>query len=389
MTNVSKRIQKVPPYLFEEIDRKKNLAIAKGVDIIDLGIGDPDLPTPDYIVKAMQGELAKAHNHNYPSSSGEKDYRQAYADWYQKRFAVNVSPDTEVTALIGSKEGLAHLALAYLDEGDIALVPSPSYPVYLMWTLIAGATPYLMPLNAENDFLPDFSKIPVEIAKKAKILYLNYPNNPTGAIANLDFLSKAVSFAKENDLIIVYDNAYCEMTFDDYIAPSILQVKGAMDLAIEFTSLSKSYNMTGFRIGAAVGNQDIIKALRVIKSNADSGQFKAIQRAAIVALSSDQTIKEQNLIYKARRDILSAGLKTLGFDFKQPKASFYFWVKCPKGYDSKSFAEFLLDQCGIVVVPGSGYGLEGEGYIRIAITVDENKIKEAIKRMSEKLALKN
>lgn len=384
MPDTSIRLTKVPPYLFEEIDRKKNEAIAKGVDIINLGIGDPDTPTPDYIVKAMQTAVTESNTHDYPSSSGEPWYRESVKNWYASRFGVTLDSGTEITALIGSKEGLSHLSLAYIDTGDIALIPSPSYPVYIMWTMMAGGEPYLLPLTAENKFLPNLKDIPEDILKKSKLLYLNYPNNPTGAVVTTEFLNEAVEFAKNNNLLIVYDNAYCDMVYDDYQAPSILQIPGAKDVAIEFTSLSKSYNMTGWRIGSAAGNPQAIKALRVIKSNADSGQFKAIQKAAVTALASGQSILELNAMYTYRRDALVNGLNSLGWQLNPPKATFYVWIPVPKGETSASFASKLLDECGLVTVPGSGYGQEGEGYIRMAITVNKERIGEAVERMRAK-----
>ncbi|MFC1478541.1 LL-diaminopimelate aminotransferase [Candidatus Margulisiibacteriota bacterium] len=384
MPGTSNRLKQIPPYLFEEIDRKKKEAIARGVDIISLGIGDPDQPTPAYIVESMQKAVADPANHDYPSSSGELDFRETVAGWYRSRFDVEVDPATEVTALIGSKEGLAHISLAYIDSGDIALVPSPSYPVYKMWTLMAGGEPYLLPLTAENKFIPDLRSIPQDVLNKAKLLYLNYPNNPTGAVVTVEFLKEAVEFAKANDLLIIYDNAYCDMVFNNYEAPSILQIEGAKDVAIEFTSLSKSYNMTGWRIGMAAGSPSAVKALRVIKSNADSGQFKAVEKAAITAFNSSRTISEQNDIYTRRRNILLEGLNSMGWQLEPPKATFYFWVPVPKGETSASFAGKLLDECGLVTVPGNGYGESGEGYVRMAITVSEERIAEAVKRMKDK-----
>ncbi|MFH1429663.1 MAG: LL-diaminopimelate aminotransferase [Candidatus Margulisiibacteriota bacterium] len=383
MPQTSDRLKKIPPYLFEEIDRKKKAAMARGVDIISLGIGDPDQPTPAYIVEAMQKAVTDPKNHDYPSSSGEPDFREAVAKWYNRRYGVKVEPATEVTALIGSKEGLAHISLAYIDPGDIALVPSPSYPVYKMWTLMAGGEPYFLPLTAENKFLPDLNSVPQNILKKAKLLYLNYPNNPTGAVVTIEYLKEAVEYARANDLLIIYDNAYCDMVYDNYEAPSILQIEGAKDVAIEFTSLSKSYNMTGWRIGAAAGSPAAVKALRVIKSNADSGQFKAIEKAAITAFNSSKTIKEQNDIYTRRRNILLEGLNSMGWNLEAPKATFYFWVPVPQGETSASFATKLLDECGLITVPGNGYGESGEGYVRMAITVSEERIAEAVKRMKD------
>jgi len=332
----------------------------------------------------MNAAVADGRNHDYPSSSGEQPFRQAVAQWYQTRFGVAVDPDTEVTALIGSKEGLAHLSLAYIDNGDVALVPSPSYPVYKMWTLMTGGDPYLLPLTKESNFLPVLSAIPNDILQRAKLLYLNYPNNPTGAVASADFLKEAIAFAKTHHLLIVYDNAYCDMTYDRYDAPSILSIPGAKEVAIEFTSLSKSYNMTGWRIAMAAGHSEAIKALRVIKSNADSGQFKAIQQAAMSALNSAQSIQEQNAMYTRRRDVLLNGLNSLGWNLDAPQATFYFWIPVPDGETSASFTATLLDECGIVTVPGSGYGDAGEGYVRMATTVPEDRLALAIERMKEK-----
>jgi LL-diaminopimelate aminotransferase len=384
MPKTSNRLNLVPPYLFEAIDRKKREAIARGMDIIDFGIGDPDLPTFPYIVEAMKTAVADPSAHNYPSSAGESSYRQAAAAWYQKRFDVTLDPATEVTGLIGSKEGLAHLSLAYIDPGEVALVPSPSYPVYTMWTLMAGGEPYTLPLTAANAFLPDLESIPDSVLSKAKLLYLNYPHNPTGAIVPNTFLREAIAFAQKHQLLIVYDNAYCDMTYDGYHAPSILQFPDAKDVAIEFTSLSKGYNMTGWRIAVAAGNADAIKALRVIKSNADSGQFKAIQHAAMDAWTGPATpMDAQNAIYARRRTVLIKGLQALGWPVDLFKATFYAWIPVPAGETSASFATLLLDTCGLVTVPGSGYGTAGEGYIRMAITVPEARIVEALARMKE------
>jgi len=380
----SKRLDKIPPYLFVKIEEKKEELLKKGVNVIDFGIGDPDLPTPKHIFKKMHDVLEKPESGQYPTSKGELDFRKAVADWYKKRFNVDLDPAKEVCTLIGSKEGLSHLSLAYIDDGDIALIPSPSYPVYIMSTMMAGGEPYLLPLTAENKFLPDLKAIPQDILEKSKLLYLNYPNNPTGAVVTTEFLKEAVEFAKINNLLIVYDNAYCDMVYDDYQAPSILQIPGAKDVAIEFTSLSKSYNMTGWRIGSAAGNSQAIKALRVIKSNADSGQFKAIQKAAVTALASGQSIVELNAMYTDRRDALVNGLNSLGWQLNPPKATFYVWIPVPKGETSASFASKLLDECGLVTVPGSGYGEEGEGYIRMAITVNKERIGEAVERMRAK-----
>jgi LL-diaminopimelate aminotransferase len=378
----SKRLDLIPPYLFVKIEERKDELIKKGVDVIDFGIGDPDLPTPPHIIKKMREILDSKEAANYPTSKGELSFRQAVADWYKKRFNVTLDPVNEVCCLIGSKEGLAHLFLAFIDAGDVTLVPDPAYPVYKIGTLLTGGTPYFLPLTAKNNFIPDLDAIPKDILKKAKILFINYPNNPTGAVAGKDFLEKCVRFAKANDLLLVSDLAYSEMAFDGFKPSSVLEIPGAKDVAIEFHSLSKTYNMTGWRIGMAVGNKEAVQALATIKSNIDSGQFKTIQMAAIEALSgSQQCVVENNKIFEERRNILYDGLKSLGWDFSKPMASFYFWVPVPKGETSASFTEKLLEKAGILVVPGSGYGANGEGYVRMAITLPKERITEAIARL--------
>ena len=385
MVQTSQKFTHIPPYLFAEIDKKKAAAIARGVDIINLGIGDPDQPTYPYIVKAMHEAIDNASNHNYPPYEGTKSFRQAVATWYKSRFNVSLNPDTEVVSLIGSKEGIAHLLCAYIDPGDIVLVPSPGYPVYKMGTLLTGGEPFFVPLLEKNGYLPDLDSIPADVAQKAKIFYINYPNNPTAAVATLDFYTKLVAWAKKYDILLASDLAYSEMCFDGYIAPSILEVPGAMDVAIEFHSLSKSFNMTGWRIGMAVGNKDAISALGIIKTNIDSGIFKAIQEAGIIALSTPNTeIKKMNALYCERRDCLVAGLNELGWSLKPNKATFYYWAPIPKGYTSTTFCAKVLDECGIVIVPGNGYGPEGEGYFRVALTESKTRIQEALARLKAK-----
>lgn len=378
----SKKLDRIPPYLFQRIDKKKEEARKKGIDLIDFGVGDPDLPTPLHIVNKMKEAVMDARNHNYPPYEGMLSFRKAVADWYLKRFGVELNPEKEVLSLIGSKEGLAHVFQAFLDPKDVSLVPNPAYPVYEMCTLLNNGEPYLMPLKEENGFLPDLSKIDPEALKKAKLMIINYPNNPTGAIATKEFLEEAVSFAKKHEILLCMDLAYSEIAYDGYRPPSIFEIKGAKDIAIEFHSLSKTYNMTGWRIGMAVGNEKAISALGVVKSNIDSGIFKAIQVAAIEALTGPQDcIKEAVNIYQGRRDILVEGLRNLGWKANVPKASFYLWIKVPDNYDSTSFSEYLLENAGLVVVPGNGYGKYGEGYIRLTLTVKEEKIKEALNRL--------
>ena len=381
---VSERLEKIPPYLFAEIDRKIDEAKAKGIDIISLGIGDPDKPTLAPIVEEMHKAIDNPKNHDYPPYNGTVTFRKTASEWMKKRFGVDVDPDKEVLANIGSKEAIAHVFFAYVDKGDYTLVPDPGYPVYKNATIFAGGTPYSMPLLEENGFLPDFDRIPEDIAKKSKIMFLNYPNNPTGAIADLDFFKKAVDFCKKYDILLCHDMAYCEMTYDGYVAPSILEVEGAKDVAIEFYSHSKSYNMTGWRVGFVAGNADAIKALGTIKNNIDSGTFKAIQDAAVAGFNVDKKyIEELNKMYQERRDAMEEGLKELGWNIKPSKATFYLWLPVPKGMTSEEFVTVMLEKAHVVVPPGNGYGRYGEGYFRIALTKDVPTIKECIRRMKE------
>ena len=380
----SKRLDQIPPYLFVKIEEKKEALQKRGVDIIDFGIGDPDLPTPFHIVKIMQEILPTKEAANYPTSKGELSFRKAVANWYKRRFQVDLDPESEVCSLIGSKEGLAHIFLAFIDQGDVTLVPDPAYPVYKIGTLLSGGKPHLLPLTAQNKFIPDLDNIPAEILKCAKMLFINYPNNPTGAVAGLDFFEKCVRFAKKNDLLLVSDMAYSEMGYDGYRPTSVLEIPGAKEVTIEFHSLSKTYNMTGWRIGMAVGNREAVQALATIKSNIDSGVFKAVQFAAVEALSGPQDSVEKNIkVFEERRNVLIDGLNSLGWKLERPKATFYMWIPTPKGETSSSFTEKLLDKCGILVVPGSGYGSNGEGYIRMAITIPKERIAEAIERMKK------
>ncbi len=381
---VSERLEKIPPYLFAEIDRKIDEAKARGIDIISLGIGDPDTPTLQPVVDEMHKAIDNPKNHDYPPYNGTVSFRNAAADWMKKRFGVEVDADKEVLANIGSKEAIAHVFFAYVDKGDYTLVPDPGYPVYKNATIFAGGTPYQMPLLEENGFLPDFDRIPEDVAKKAKLMFLNYPNNPTSAVADLDFFKKAVDFCKKYDILLCHDMAYCEMTFDGYKAPSVLEVEGAKDVAIEFYSHSKSYNMTGWRVGFVAGNADAIKALGTIKNNIDSGTFKAIQDAAVAAFNVDQSyIDKLNKMYQERRDAAEEGFRELGWDIKPSKATFYLWLPVPKGMTSEEFVTVMLEKAHVVVPPGNGYGKYGEGYFRVALTKDVETIKECIRRMKE------
>lgn len=378
------RLNQLPPYLFQEIDRVKAEVMARGVDIIDLGVGDPDLPTPAFIVAALQRAVEDPSTHRYPSYSGMNDFREAVARWYKRRFGVDLDPEREVVTLIGSKEGIAHLPLAFNNPGDLNLATSPAYPVYHIGTLFAGAKTHFLPLLAENQFLPDLSQISGEVARQAKMFFFNYPNNPTAAVADGDFFAQVVDFCREHNIIAVHDAAYTEMAYDGYRPPSFLQTPGAKDWGIEFHSLSKTYNMTGWRLGFAVGHAEVIAGLGKIKSNIDSGAFNAIQYAGIAALDSDQSAVAENCrILQERRDILVAGLRKLGYQVTAPKATFYVWLPTPTGLSSAQFTSLLLEQAGIVTTPGNGFGTPGEGYIRLALTVPATRIEEALARLAK------
>ncbi len=380
----AERLKQLPPYLFKEIDRKKREVMARGVDIIDLGVGDPDIPTPPHIIDALKKAADDPANHGYPSYSGMPAFRETVAEWYGKRFGVTLDPPTEVITLIGSKEGIAHFPLAFINAGDIALVPSPAYPVYRIATLFAGGEPYTMPLLKENDFLPDLNVIPSDVADRARILVINYPNNPTSATADEEFFSRVVAFARKHGIIVCHDAAYTEMAFDGYSPPSFLEVDGAKEIGLEFHSLSKTYNMTGWRVGFAAGNREGIEGLGAIKSNIDSGVFQAVQLAGIEALRGDQScVREMTSTYQARRDLMISGLKDMGFEVDPPKATFYLWIQVPEGYSSASFATRLLEEAGLVVTPGNGFGEPGEGYFRIALTQTMDRLSETLERLKK------
>ncbi|MDP3041206.1 MAG: LL-diaminopimelate aminotransferase [Candidatus Omnitrophota bacterium] len=384
MFKFSKKLQALPPYLFLEMDKAKRQARAEGRDIIDLGIGDPDQPTAKFIIDALSRAALDPANHRYALDQGMPVLREAIGDWYKRRFNVNLNPQTEILPLIGSKEGLAHLPLAFLNPGDLSLIPDPSYPPYKGGTILAGGKPYLMPLTAANSFLPDLKKIPLSARKKAKIIFINYPNNPTGACASDDFYTELIAFAAKNKIIIISDLAYSEMAYDGYKPPSILEYPGAGEVAIEFHSLSKTYNMTGWRIGWACGNRQLVAALAKVKSNIDSGIFSAIQLAGVTALRGDQDyLRSMRGLYQQRRDILVDGLNRLGWLAIKPKATFYVWIKIPSKAESISFAARLLKDANIVVTPGVGFGRHGQGYIRMALTVSGARIKEALERIKK------
>jgi len=378
----SDRLNSLPPYLFKEIDRQKEEVRKQGVDIIDLGVGDPDMPTPPHIIEALNKAAIDPANHRYPSYSGMGDFNEAVARWYKRRFNVDLDYENEVVTLIGSKEGIAHIPLAFINTGELALVTSPGYPVYHIGVQFAGGQAYFMDLLKENDFLPDLNAVPAEIADKAKMMFINYPNNPTSAVAKKSFFQEVVTFAESHNIIVCHDAAYTEMAFDGYKPISFLEVEGAKAVGIEFHSLSKTYNMTGWRVGFAVGREEIIQALGQIKSNIDSGAFQAVQVAGIAALEENQDcVYNMNRVYTERRDILVDGLVELGLSVEKPRATFYVWIEVPKGYNSAEFTSHLLSKGGIVVTPGNGFGEAGEGYVRMALTVDKERMKEAVERI--------
>ncbi|TAJ31975.1 MAG: LL-diaminopimelate aminotransferase [Nitrospirae bacterium] len=378
------RIKTLPPYLFAAIDEMKQKAIARGVDIINLGIGDPDLPTPTPIIERLARAAADPKNHQYPSYEGMLSFRKAVANWYKQRFNVTLDPASEVLTLIGSKEGIGHIPLAFIDPGDVVLVPSPGYPVYPVGTGFAGGVSHLMPLEKKNGFLPDLNAVPKDVAKKAKLMFLNSPNNPTSVVMSKDYFKKVVAFAQEHHVIVCHDAAYSEIFYDGKRPASFLEIEGAKEVGIEFHSLSKTYNMTGWRIGFAVGNQQILNGLLKIKSNLDSGTFQAIQEAGITALQLDDSVTDGlRKVYQERRDVLVPGLKKLGLDVDPPPAAFYVWVTVPKGYTSASFTAHLLEKAGIVTTPGNGFGAPGEGYIRMTVCTTKERLAEAVERIKK------
>ncbi len=376
------RIANLPPYLFAEIDRKKAIKQAEGVDVISLGIGDPDTPTPAHIVEAACSAVHNPANHRYPSYFGAQRYREACAAWMKNRFGVNVDANDETLALIGSKEGIAHVFLAFVDPGDVTLVPGVGYPVYQTGGILAGGETYWMPMGEDNGWLADFESTPADVLSRAKMMFLSYPNNPSSAIATAEYFDRAIAFAKANDLLLIHDNAYSEIGFDGYRPPSFLERPGAKDVAIELFSCSKAYNMTGWRVAFAVGNAAAIEALGTVKSNIDSGVFTAVQDAAIEALTGPQdSIAELCDLYQRRRDLVMGALPSAGLEAATPKATIYVWAKVPAGHTSASFAGDLLDKVGVIVAAGSAYGPAGEGYIRISLTTPDDRLEEAIERI--------
>ena len=379
---MAERLRKLPPYLFAEIDKKKREARARGADLIDMGIGDPDLPTPPHIIEALKRSAENAANHRYPDYEGLLSFRTAVAQWYKSRFGVTLNPETEALTLIGSKEGTAHMPLAWVNPGDVVLVPDPGYPVYAAGTWFAGGDVHFMPLLRKNGFLPDLDAIPADVARRAKLMYLNYPNNPTAAVVTGDFFAKVVAFARKHGIIVCHDAMYSELRFDGYTPPSFLETPGAMEVGVEFHSLSKTYSMTGWRLGFCVGNARYLSGLGKIKTNVDSGVFQAVQEAGIAALTGPQDIPAQyRRVYQERRDVVVAGLKALGWEVDVPKAAFFVWAPVPKGLDSRTFASRLLDEVGCVITPGVGFGPSGEGFYRVALTIDAKRLAEAMERL--------
>lgn len=386
--DVARRMRSIPPYLFADLDRKRAALRAKGVDVINLGVGDPDLSTPPHIIEALAAAARDPATHVYPPYEGTAEFRQAVAGWYRDRFGVVLDPQTEVLTLIGSKEGLAHVPWVFLDPGDVALVSDPGYPVYRTATLMAGAEPYAVPLDRSRGWLPDLAAIPTEETRRAKVLFLNYPNNPTAATADLAFFTDVVAFARRHGVLVVHDNTYSEIAYDGYRPPSFLQAPGAKDVGIEFHSLSKTYCMTGWRLGFVVGNRDAVQALATLKTNIDSGQFTAIQAAGVAALTGPQDdVRERVLKWEQRRTMAVQGLRAAGLDVPMPRATFYLWVPVPAGSDSVRFAAHLLEHAGVVVTPGVGYGQQGSGYVRISLTAPDERVAEAVRRIRDRLGV--
>ncbi|MHB9032374.1 MAG: LL-diaminopimelate aminotransferase [Anaerolineae bacterium] len=379
---VADRIKNLPPYVFATVEKRIAAQQAKGVDVISLGIGSPDLKPPQFIIDALYQSANRDDTHGYAGYYGTPALRKAIAGYYERRFGVTLDPNTEVRPLIGSKEGLANMAFAFVDPGDLVLASDPGYPTYRMGAVMAGGESYAMPLLEEHDYLVDFDIIPDAVADKATLMWLNYPNNPTGAGAPLDFLERAVAFARKHDIVICYDNPYCDLSFDGYVAPSILQVKGAKDVTVEFNSLSKTYNMAGWRVGMAVGNAEAIEALTTLKTNIDSGIFRPLQDASVAALNGDQSwLAERNLIYQHRRDIILSWLPKLGMSAYMPKGALYVWAKVPAGQDCEQYAISMLEKTGVWLTPGTAFGEYGKGFLRLSLCVPEARLKEAGERL--------
>jgi LL-diaminopimelate aminotransferase len=382
----AKRLDAVPPYLFAQLERKLAEKQREGVDVISLGIGDPDLPTPAPVVDALIAGARDAATHQYPTNHGSEELREAAADFYRDRFGVELDTGSEVVPALGGKEAVGHIALALLDAGDVALSPDPGYPPYTSGPLFAGADPHYLPLEEANGFLPDLESIPDEIAARANVLYLNYPNNPTGAVVQPGYFERAVEFARAHDLVVVHDNAYSEICFDGYIAPSFLETPGAMEVGVEIFSISKGWNMTGWRSGLVAGNAEVVERYRQLKTNLDSGMFEAVQQATIAALTESRDFpKEMSEVYRRRRNLVAEGLTAIGLEVTPPRATPYFWVRVPDGHTSESFTELVLEEAGVLVSPGPAYGPSGEGFFRISMTVPDDRLEEAVRRIESSL----
>jgi LL-diaminopimelate aminotransferase len=383
---IARRMQQIPPYLFADIDKERAALRARGVDVINISIGDPDLPTPDHIVEALVRAARDPRTHVYPPYEGTREFRDAVAGWYSRRFGVSLDPASEVLALIGSKEGLAHVPWVFVDPGDVALVSDPGYPVYTAATRMADGEVYPVAMTREQGWVPDLEAIPEAVLGRARVFFLNYPNNPTGAVADLAFFSRAVEFARRWNVLLIHDNTYSEIAYDGYRPPSLLQAPGAKDVAVEFHSLSKTFCMTGWRMGFVVGNKEAVQALAALKTNIDSGQWVAIQDAAVAGLTGpDAPIRDRVAIWQRRRDVVVRGLREAGLDVPLPRATFYLWVPVPQGYTSVSFTTDLLEHTGVIVTPGTGYGAHGEGYVRVSLTAPDARVEEAVRRIGDHL----
>ncbi len=382
----ARRLDLVPPYLFAELERKIAEKEREGVDVISLGIGDPDLPTPEPVIRALRESAADPMTHRYPTNRGLETFRGAVATFYEERFGVDVDPATQVVPVLGGKEGVAHIAFACLDPGDVALAPEPGYPPYTSGPLFAGADVHYLPLRAENEFMPDLGAIPADVAARANLLFLNYPNNPTGAVVAPGFFDRAVEFARANDLIVVHDNAYSEIAFDGYDAPSFLATSGAKEVGVEIFSLSKGWNMTGWRVGCVAGNAEVVEQFRCLKTNLDSGMFGALQVAGAAALTEARGFPgEMSAIYRRRRNLMIDALAGIGLPADPPRATPYIWVRVPEGHTSETFTELVLEEAGVVVSPGPSFGPSGEGYVRISLTVADDRLEEAASRIETSL----
>ena len=385
---IAERVRTLPPYLFAAIERQIVDRRAAGVDVISLGIGDPDLPTPPHVVAALAEAAADPSTHQYPSNQGESGFREAVAGFYATRFGVTLDPGNQIVPLLGAKEGIAHICQVLLDPGDLALAADPGYPVYVTGPMLADGGAVHLPLVPELGFQPDLDAIPAQTLERAKMIFVSYPNNPTGAVIEDDFFIRLVACAKANDIVVVHDNAYADITFDGYVAPSFLATPGAVDVGVEVFSLSKSYNMTGWRAGAIVGDREVVDAYWRLKTNVDSGMFGAVQRAAAAALTgSQECVREMCRTYGRRRDLLVEALRSVGIQADPPKGTIYLWVPVPDGYTSASFTQQVLEQADVVVTPGAAYGPSGEGFVRLALTVPDERLEEAVRRIEERVRL--